>query len=119
MQTILGSSIGVFIAMTLLVAGFCAFMTGQAIAVTWRPKWQIYPYALLLGLANRFLVFAMFDGPLLSWVAYISNSLVLIVIAELAFRYARADKMITQYPWLYERDGPFSWRDRRFDEGIM
>lgn len=117
MQTILGSNPGVFIAMTVVVAGFCAFMTGQAIAVTWRAKWQIYPYALLLGVADRFLVFAMFDGPLLSWTAYLSNSLVLIVIAELAFRYARADKMITQYPWLYERDGPFGWRARRSEEG--
>jgi putative effector of murein hydrolase len=38
-------------------------------------------------------------------------SLVPILIALAAHRLTRARKMVNQYPWLYERTGPFGWRD--------
>ena len=37
-------------------------MTGQALAETWRPAGRLSPTALLLGVADRFLIFALFDG---------------------------------------------------------
>jgi hypothetical protein len=37
---------------------------------------------------------------------------VLLVIGSLGFRYYRARQMTRQYRWLYERTGPFSWRER-------
>ena len=49
--------------MTVILFGGAAFMTGQAIAETWRPGWQIVPYGLLLGLANAVPDFALFAGP--------------------------------------------------------
>jgi len=44
--------------------------------------------------------------------AYLIDTATLAAITALAWRLARARKMVSQYPWLYERAGPLSWRDR-------
>jgi branched-chain amino acid transport system ATP-binding protein len=36
----------------------------------------------------------------------------LVAIGLFAYRLNRARKMVSQYPWLYERAGLFRWRDR-------
>jgi len=111
MESITGVSLGVFIGLTCLIAGFCAYMTGQALAATWRPMWQVFPYVILLGLADRFLNFALFEGPLLSLQAYVVDTAVLTIIAVLSFLATRAAKMVAQYPWQYQRAGLFSWKE--------
>ena len=108
----IGTNWPVFVGLTLGVMGFAAFMTGRAIANTWRPQWQVIVYGLLLGCANRFLTFALFGGELLSLGGYLFDSAALLGIGVLAFRGARASKMVRQYPWLYARAGLFSWRER-------
>ena len=108
----IGSGLGVFIGVTLGVIGFAAFMTGQAVANTWKPAWHAVAYALLLGCADRFLVYALFDGELLSLAGYVLDSAVLIAIALAAFRMAQVRKMVQQYPWLYARAGIFAWREK-------
>lgn len=113
MTTLLGGSPWAFIGLTLILAGFAAFMTGQAVAATWRPVRQVVAYCLLLALADRFLNFALFGGELLSIPGYLSAALCLVLIGVAAFRLTRAWKMVNQYPWLYERSGPFSWREKR------
>ena len=55
-------SLAVFIGLTIMLFGFAAAMTGHALAANWRPLWQLFFYTALLGLANRFLVYALFDG---------------------------------------------------------
>jgi hypothetical protein len=40
MQDILGSSLPVFIGVTLILFGGAAIMTGHALAGTWRPAWH-------------------------------------------------------------------------------
>lgn len=112
MQALLGNSIGVFIGVTVCLMGFAAFMTGKALAQTWKPAWHAVAYAGLLGLADRFLAYALFGGELLSLPAYLIDSGVLAGIALFAFRLARARKMVAQYPWLYERAGLLDWRDK-------
>ncbi len=102
-------SIPVFIGVTLLLMGGCAFMAGQALASTWRPLWHCIPYALGLGLADRFLGFALFGGQLLSPGGYITDSLVVTAIILAAYRITQARRMVQQYPWLYERNGLFGW----------
>ncbi|HEX9789794.1 MAG TPA: hypothetical protein VGA60_03950 [Kiloniellales bacterium] len=109
---ILGTTWPVFIGITILLMGFASFMTGQAVASTWRPMWQVVPYTLLLGLADRFLTWGLFDGQLFLLSGYIADSLVLMAIAALAYRLTLAHKMVTQYPWIYERTGPFTWREK-------
>jgi hypothetical protein len=112
MEAITGTSIGVTIGMTIILMGFCGFMTGQAIANTWRPAWQLVPYGLLLGCVDRFMVFALFEGELLSLSGYIFDTAILFIIILVAFRLTHVNKMLSQYPWLYERVGPLSYRAR-------
>ena len=112
MASLLGNSPGVYIGLTVCLMGFAAFMTGQATAVTWKPAWHALVYALLLGLADRFLAYALFGGSLLSPSAYLIDTATLAAIALLAWRLGRARKMVSQYPWLYERAGPLAWRSR-------
>ncbi|MHC8493718.1 DUF6867 family protein [Thalassospira sp. SM2505] len=112
MESITGTSIGVTIGITIILMGFCSFMTGQAIANTWRPSYQLVPYGLLLGLVDRFLVYALFEGELLSLSGYIFDTAILFVITFAAFRLTQVNKMLSQYPWLYERIGPFAFRAR-------
>lgn len=110
MEAILGASWPVFVGVTVILFGGAAFLMGQATAGTWRPAWQNVAYGLLLGLANRFLVFALFGGPLLDLIPYLVNTAVLIGLALLAYRLTLTHKMVSQYPWIYERAGLFSWK---------
>jgi hypothetical protein len=111
-ESLLGTDIGVFIGMTVFVMGFAAYMTGQAMANTWKPAWHAVIYCVLMGFADRFLTFALFDGDLRSLSGYLIDTLVLIAIALFAYRMNQARKMVSQYPWLYERAGLFGWRER-------
>ena len=72
-----------------------------------------------LGLAVRFIHFALFQENLFSLHYYLADTLVLIVIGLMGFRYTRAGQMTRQYRWLYVRTGPFSWaqRDQASQEG--
>ena len=110
MQAILGASWPVFIGVTVCLFGGAAFLMGQAIAGTWRPAWQNVAYGLLLGIADRFLIFALFGGPFLEPVPYLVNTAVLVGLALLAYRLTLVHKMVNQYPWMYQRAGLFAWK---------
>jgi hypothetical protein len=112
LEDLTGQSLGVFIGLTLVLTGAAALSMGRAIARTWRPLWQIVPYGLLLGAADRFLSYALFGEPLLHLPGFLVCSAILIVLALVAYQVARTNKMLSQYPWLYERAGPFAVRDR-------
>ncbi len=112
MDALLGTSLPVFIALTLGVMGFASFMTGQGLAKTWRPMWQTVLYSVLLGFADRFLTWSLFEGELFHLSGYIIDTLVLLVICAVAYRLTLTRKMVTQYPWIYQRSGPFTWRRR-------
>ena len=109
----LGTTLGVFIGATIVLFGWAAYMTGQALAQTWRPLWHLVPYSLLLAAGNRFFDFALFGGGLLSPLGYVVTAAILLVFSIMAYRATQARKMVNQYPWLYERAGPFAWRDRQ------
>ena len=112
MQTLFGSSVPAFLFVTLLLAGGASIAMGQALARAWRPRALVVVYALLLGGADRFLVFALADGRLLSMPGYLLDTAVVMALAHVAYQATRAHRMVTQYPWLYERVGTFSWRER-------
>lgn len=99
-----------FLGMTIVIFGGAAAMTGQALARNWRPIWQILPYALLLGLGDRFLLYALFGARLLSVRGYAAAVVILLVLGLAAYRLTQTRCMVRQYPWLYERAGPFHWR---------
>jgi len=117
MTEFLGVSIGVFIFGVVIAMGFAAYMTGQAIAVTWRPAWQVFVYSALLGLASRFLVLALFyHDPIFhfgEWMyGAVIDFVVMLAIAFAAYRITLARVMVDQYPWSYERAGLFSYRQK-------
>lgn len=111
MHDILGTSLPVFLVLTVIIMGGAAYMTGHAVAATWRPYWQVLLYAVLLGLTDRFLTFALFEGELLSLSGFVVDTAILTAISLFAFRVTRVGKMVSQYPWLYERDGFLSYRE--------
>jgi hypothetical protein len=112
MHAALGMSVGLFIGLTVCLFGLGAWLMGQALANTWRPAWQNVVYGLFLGVGNRFLAFVLFGEPPLSVPGFVINTAVLIGIALLAYQLTRAHNMVVQYPWLYEKAGPFSWREK-------
>ena len=103
-------SFGVFLLATLCLGGGAAWLTGRAIALTWRPGWQVVAYGLILGAAVRFIHFALFGGTLLSPHYYAVDSALCIAIGFLGFRVARAGRMVAQYGWITQADGPMRWR---------
>jgi len=112
MESLLGTSLPVYIGVVVVIMGFCAYMTGQALANGWKSALGVVVYCVLLGFAARFLVFALYDGALLSLSGYLADVVVLNAIGLFAYRATRARKMVSQYPWLYERVGVFGWRNK-------
>ncbi|PSC04344.1 hypothetical protein SLNSH_14020 [Alsobacter soli] len=106
------SSIGVFILVSIVMGGAAAWASGKSLAQTWRPAWMLIPAMLVLGFGVRFIHFALFEGTLLSPYYYLVDIVILLVAGGLGYRYKRAQQMTTQYRWLYEKTGPFSWRER-------
>jgi len=99
MQSILAEeqNFGVFVLVTLVLGGGAAWLAGRAIAQTWRPWWNVVLYALVLGLAVRFIHYALFSGTLVSPHYYAVDTAIAIVCGLAAFRVTRARQMVTQY----------------------
>lgn len=110
LESLTGTSLAVSIGLTLALGGGAALMTGRAIAGGWRPAWQVLLAAFGLGLADRFLIYGLFDGPLLSLRGYVADVAVIAAIGLLSYRLAQVRLMVRQYPWLYRREGLFSYR---------
>ena len=110
---ITGSRPLVFIILTVVLGGGAAYLSGRALALKWRPVWQLFIYMALLAGAVRFLHYALFDEVLLSVRYYLVAYAVLLGMALLGYRLTRVRQMVTQYYWLYERAGPFHWREKR------
>jgi hypothetical protein len=100
----------VFGLFTVVIMGGAGYMTGQAVASTWRPYWQAIAYSLLLGVTDRFLIFALFEGTLLSLPGLVLDTAVISSICLIGYRITRVSKIVGQYPWLYERTGYFNLR---------
>jgi hypothetical protein len=102
---------GVFIGLTVVLIGACAMASGRAIAESWRPWQQTIAAAFGLTLADRFLVYALFQGPLLSLPGFILDFIVLAALALLAWRLTLVARMVRQYPWLYRRSSTFGYEE--------
>lgn len=106
------ASVWQFFFVTCLLGGWAAWMTGRACAMTWRSYASLLAYLLVLGIAVRFIHHALFEGTMLAPQYYVVDTVILIVLGTLGFRYTRTNQMVTQYHWLYERASLLSWRDR-------
>ena len=107
------NSLVVFILMTCVLGGGAAWMSGRAVALTWKPFWHVFIYVGLLALAVRFLHFSLFNGTLLTLHYLIVDAVVLLVLAALGFRVTQTTQMVTQYRWLYQRTSPFTWTEKK------
>lgn len=101
-----------FLLVTVFLGGGAAYLTGRAVALTWRTLPVLLVYIILLAAAVRFIHFSLFSGRLLSLHYYLVDFVVLLILAGLGFRITRASQMAGQYRWLYERSGPLFWRTR-------
>ena len=95
-----------------IIGGGAAWLSGRAIAGTWRPFGHVIGYMLLLGATVRFVHYALFEGTLLSLPSYACDTLYLIAIGSLAWQITRTNQMVRQYNWLYQRAGLLAWRER-------
>jgi hypothetical protein len=110
-SNLLGGDWWSFIILTIVGFGFGALMMGRALADTWRPAWYNVAYGVLLGIGNRLFHNFFAGDDILNLPAYVTQTAILIAIALVTYRATQAHKMVTQYPWLYTRAGPFSWRE--------
>jgi hypothetical protein len=101
-----------FAILTVVIMGGAGWLTGKAVANDWRPLRQAIAGCIALGFADRFLVYALFKGALLSLPGFLLDTAVIVAIGAVAWRVTQARKMVTQYPWLYRHAGPFAWRRR-------
>lgn len=106
------SSIWTFAFVSVVIGGWLAWMTGRAMALTWRSLPQTLPCFLLTTAGVRFLHFAIFHGTFLSLHYYVVDLCIAVAIGGLGYRYTHTRLMTRQYRWLYERTSPFTWRER-------
>ena len=104
------NAFGIFLLVTIVLGGGAAWLAGRAIALTWRPWWQVVTYSLILGLAVRFIHFSLFNGTLLSPHYYLVDAAFCLAFGVLGFRAARAKQMVEQYHWRNEPSGLLRWR---------
>ncbi|OYU50567.1 MAG: hypothetical protein CFE31_03190 [Rhizobiales bacterium PAR1] len=103
-------SIWLFLLVTVIMGGWAAWRAGKAVAGSWKPAWTLVPYMMILGLAVRFIHFALFEGTLLTLQYYVVDATVITISALLGWRNQRANSMARQYAFAFEKTGPFSWR---------
>jgi len=99
-----------FIFVTVVLGGWAAWMTGRACAQTWRPIASLVGFLLLLGIAVRFIHHALFEGTMFSLQYYVVDTVILMALGFLGYRYTRTKQMVTQYHWLYEQTSPLGWK---------
>jgi small-conductance mechanosensitive channel len=105
-------SFWLFLLVTCILGGGAAWITGRSMANSWQSLTGLFFAVLGLGIAVRFIHHAMFAGTMFSLRYYVVDTVVLLIIAVIGYRFTRAGQMATQYGWLYERTGPLSWRPR-------
>jgi hypothetical protein len=99
-----------FLLLTIMIGGAAGFISGRAIAHTWRPFWHVPFYMLGIAAGVRFFHYALFEEVLLSARNFAVDFAVALVAASLGYRLVRAGQMARQYGWLFRRAGPLGWR---------
>ena len=112
LEAFLGAPWPVFVGLTLVIAGGAAISAGRSVGDNWKPAPLVVLAAFGVALADRFLIFALFDGELLSLWGFLFHFAILAALGLLSWQVARVGRMVRQYPWRYERTSPFAYRER-------
>jgi small-conductance mechanosensitive channel len=107
-----GQSWLLFLLVTFGLGGGAAWVTGRSAAKSWRPWPTLLLSCVGLGVATRFIYYALFGQTFFTLHYYAVDTIILMVIGSIAYRVTLARQMVTQYGRLYERNGPFFWRAR-------
>ena len=94
-----------FLLVTVVMGGLAAYAAGSAIAATWRPRWQLFVYSVLIAAAARFIHYALFEEPFVAPRSFLVDLVVLIAAASVGFWYTRQRQMVEQYDWLARGEG--------------
>ena len=94
------ASLGTFLLVTIIMGGGAGWLSGRAIAITWRPRWFLGPAALAVGAGIRFIHFALFDATFLSPQYYAVDTIIIFAAAFAGYRVARRQQMARQYGFL-------------------
>jgi hypothetical protein len=106
----------VFLALTVIIGGGAAWMTGRGVALGWKPFSTATIYAVMLAMGVRFLHWSIFyghpqGGGIFSVQYFLVDFFYLWAVVWLAYQVTRTTQMVTQYHWLYRRSSPISWRE--------
>jgi branched-chain amino acid transport system ATP-binding protein len=112
MEPILGNSLGIFLLLTVVVFGWTAVATGNAVAARWQSAGRVVVYCCLLAAAERFIDHALAEGRLFAIGGFALSAAILSAFGLFAWRATHARMMVRQYPWLYEPAGLFGWRQK-------
>jgi hypothetical protein len=113
MALIAEGSFWVWLVLTVILGGSAAFLAGRAIARGWKPLSHAIVAMVPMAVAVRFLHFALFDGQLTSIHYFVVDFVVMIIATYLGHQTTKITKMVSQYPWLYEKTGPFGLKPKR------
>jgi len=94
------NAFGIFLLVTVVLGGGAAWLTGRALARTWRPWWGVMLAVLPLGLGVRFIHFALFEATFLSLHYYLVDTAVALLFALAGYHVTRARQMAQQYGFL-------------------
>lgn len=98
-MTLAASTIAWFLALTVVLGGAAAFMSGRALATAWRPPGGVALAAVPLAAAARFLHATLADEPTDAVKALITFAL-MAVFCWLGYALRRRTQMARHYPWL-------------------
>ncbi|CDN48981.1 DUF6867 family protein [Neorhizobium galegae] len=98
--------------LVLIIGFWTAWRSGKAAAEGWNGYPTVVVYTLLLGVAMRFLHYALFQGPFISPFYYVLDVIVLLVFSSAGFRIRRTRQMVQNYYWLYEPTSAFSFKKK-------
>lgn len=88
-----------FVALTVVIGGAAAFMTGRALAASWRAPGSVVLAAVPLAGAARFLHATLAEEPTDAVKALLTFAL-MIAFAWLGYALRRRAQMARRYPWL-------------------
>ena len=112
MSLFVEDNLWIFLIMTMFFGGGAAFLAGRGLAIKWRSVWTAVLAMIPPTLGLRLLHCALSGADLTSLHYLVTDFIILLALCLLGYRMTIAQKMVRQYPWLYETAGPLGWKNK-------